>query len=112
MNNKPPQFPDDIITQHICGSLCSFYSVGHLISFKNKEYLRTDFIRLFVNNVFDKRIFNNFQTNIAKPEDSKAYSSTVLSQFEIANTKKVEDYIKGKLKMLNYCPACQEKTVF
>ncbi len=104
---KPPQLPDEILVQHSCGALCQNYAISHLITFRHREYLRSNFTRLFSERVLDRRIYKSLDMK-PKP-DTKAALSPILSQIKQTTARRVEDIVKTKLG--SECEDCKEEYV-
>ncbi len=119
MNGKPPQFPDEMIGQHVCSVMCENYAVSHLIVYRHREYLRSSFTRLFADRVIDPRIYK-WPLGVLRPDakspialstnaNSTAGTSSALGQLKLQAKNKVEDILKSKLPFK--CSKCQDSAV-
>ncbi len=93
-----------MISEHVCGNLCGRFAVGHLITFQHREFLRSNFSRLFSDRWMCKRA----DTEILKPI-GKANTNPTISRLKLATKAKIEEILKTKLP--KRCMRCGEKTV-
>jgi hypothetical protein len=98
-----PKLPDEIIVTHTCGTYCNHFSISQLITFQHREFLRSNFARLFAD-----RWIKKSDKEILKPI-GKASTNPNISKLKLAAKTSVEEILKSKLAKA--CSKCNESLV-